>query len=639
MAQHHDRAQPLDDCCNDPDDPALMSEIALSLSGGGLRATGFHLGVLDCLDHLGLLQNVHILSSVSGGSMVGTSYALCQQEGKGIQACFDNLYEFFTGLNTLEQILSCMTDERSRCPSGRRDLITGMANVLQEQYFSKYYRNDTFGQLWDESPSHLKEIMFNATEFKTGTAFRFQKSQFQCRIGNGHVHIDEKHARAMRMGDVMAASACIPSGMEPLFFPEDFHWPRDDEPGRPFCTEVADRIEQQTGERSIALMDGGVYDNQGLSSILLAMLRRDRARRDAAACVEVDQGRGLEPHAVEQWGDWAQRILRREGPDHGAPGADLKHLQLFIISDTPIRSETFYPSTPRQAGAARPGFLARRTLGQYNAFAWGLTLLLLVSAGDNIHDLWRERASLGWTDIAIGLIPAAVSVTLASLMVRVRRLVGRLNTSMAAAMPAFRHSPWHYLRKLRLADVVSMLDLRVGSTVALTAKIFMNRIRQLGYSTVYSSSEDEHALSSRIMANEIYSLLDEHKADAALPPPTAAMGEIANLAAYTRTALWLDPGVDYRGHGELDILVSAGQTATCYNLLRHLRWRYGGAAGDIPAGSAADRLYQRVLALGERLREDPMCLVAARKAAGRLGGGDRPMAPQPAPPRGEDLAA
>ena len=44
-----------------------FGNIALSLSSGGTRATGFHLGTLAYLDRVDLLKDVSVLSSVSGG--------------------------------------------------------------------------------------------------------------------------------------------------------------------------------------------------------------------------------------------------------------------------------------------------------------------------------------------------------------------------------------------------------------------------------------------------------------------------------------------------------------------------------------------------------------------------------------------
>lgn len=45
-----------------------FEKIALSLSGGGVRAVGFHLGTMGMLDRLGLLERVEIISTVSGAA-------------------------------------------------------------------------------------------------------------------------------------------------------------------------------------------------------------------------------------------------------------------------------------------------------------------------------------------------------------------------------------------------------------------------------------------------------------------------------------------------------------------------------------------------------------------------------------------
>lgn len=51
-------------------------KLGLALSGGGFRASFFHLGVLAYLAELNLLRTVEVLSCVSGGSIVGTHYYL-----------------------------------------------------------------------------------------------------------------------------------------------------------------------------------------------------------------------------------------------------------------------------------------------------------------------------------------------------------------------------------------------------------------------------------------------------------------------------------------------------------------------------------------------------------------------------------
>lgn len=48
----------------------LPSSIALALSGGGIRAIGFHLGVIRLLAERCLLEHVERISTVSGGSLL-----------------------------------------------------------------------------------------------------------------------------------------------------------------------------------------------------------------------------------------------------------------------------------------------------------------------------------------------------------------------------------------------------------------------------------------------------------------------------------------------------------------------------------------------------------------------------------------
>lgn len=51
-------------------------KLGLALSGGGFRASLYHLGVLRRLAELDLLRRVEVVSTVSGGSIVGALYAL-----------------------------------------------------------------------------------------------------------------------------------------------------------------------------------------------------------------------------------------------------------------------------------------------------------------------------------------------------------------------------------------------------------------------------------------------------------------------------------------------------------------------------------------------------------------------------------
>jgi predicted acylesterase/phospholipase RssA len=55
---------------------AFQGRFGLALSGGGFRASLFHIGVLARLAELDVLRHIEVLSCVSGGSIIGTQYYL-----------------------------------------------------------------------------------------------------------------------------------------------------------------------------------------------------------------------------------------------------------------------------------------------------------------------------------------------------------------------------------------------------------------------------------------------------------------------------------------------------------------------------------------------------------------------------------
>jgi NTE family protein len=62
------------------------SKIGLALSGGASRAIAFHLGCLRALNQLGLLDRVAVLSTVSGGSVIGAYFHAHQGDFTSFEA-------------------------------------------------------------------------------------------------------------------------------------------------------------------------------------------------------------------------------------------------------------------------------------------------------------------------------------------------------------------------------------------------------------------------------------------------------------------------------------------------------------------------------------------------------------------------
>ena len=74
--------------------PVDSLNIGLSLSGGGYRASGFHLGLLTYLHKIGLLPQVTMISTVSGGTFTGAKYALSLVEGQDFKQFYKEYCSF-----------------------------------------------------------------------------------------------------------------------------------------------------------------------------------------------------------------------------------------------------------------------------------------------------------------------------------------------------------------------------------------------------------------------------------------------------------------------------------------------------------------------------------------------------------------
>ena len=130
-------------------------EIGLALSGGGYRAAAFHLGVFRKLNELGLLANVRIISSVSGGSILAAYYLLYHQN---FQAFDDGISKFLTEV----------TIDTSAVWKGRLNPFKSTFSYLVNAYDKNLYANTPLKGLAD-SP----QLVINATDLATGHLWKF----------------------------------------------------------------------------------------------------------------------------------------------------------------------------------------------------------------------------------------------------------------------------------------------------------------------------------------------------------------------------------------------------------------------------------------------------------------------------------
>jgi predicted acylesterase/phospholipase RssA len=533
------------------DAPGPFGPIALSFSGGGARAVGFHLGVLTYLDRLALLPDVAVLSTVSGGTFVGTSWALSVKEGVPFARYLADTYRFLGTAPFFDRAIEELTAREPPLPTGRRTLATAIAKAWDVLYF----KGRRFEIFWRPEPEiHLQEITFNATDFKSGIAFRFQKTGGSARTGNGKVSITDEQAQKLRMADIMSASSAIPGGVEPLAFPQDFAWPGDDG-GRAAREEIQARLRAQVETDTIPLMDGGAYDNQGMDSVLLA----------------------------------EQRRLNRGEPPLG----------LFVICDTRLRTDAFYTMPPPPP----PGKI---TFTHVNRWVSGLIGIAGATVAALLAHFVNDPHRTDLVHVFAFVVPMIMALALAGSLLWGRQKLRSIIADLSKVVSA----PWSRLERLTTNEGADLVKLRIGSMFALTDDIFMNRIRSLNYAYIFTQPD----LRGRIMANEIYDVVTAADVSEASGLPlwlqaSPAMVDVARAASTMGTKLWLQappPGQ----HGELDGLVACGQMTTCYNLVRYMAMKCRQPDGTF-ADPRLDALWTKTQTDWMAMRANPYAFVPA----------------------------
>jgi predicted acylesterase/phospholipase RssA len=234
-----------------PDAPTGgLGKIALALSGGGFRAAAFHLGTMKALRDVKLIDDVRLLSTASGGSILGGLWVTSIAAGQGF-GVFEAKATELLERNIVKEALNRLHDGERR-PS----LIQRAAEV-----YDGIYGGQRLGQL-AANPNvarQLQHVVVNATHFSLGYGFRFTfPPRPRSYFGNKVVRLGARQNDAwadVRLADAVAASSCFPAGFEPLHFPGDFAW------SGPAPSVTAQGIGSRTTEDSVPLMDGGIYDN------------------------------------------------------------------------------------------------------------------------------------------------------------------------------------------------------------------------------------------------------------------------------------------------------------------------------------------------------------------------------------------
>jgi NTE family protein len=240
-----------------------MMKIALALSGGGFRATVFHLGVLARLaaDEQDLFPQVTYLSTVSGGSLCGgLVYTI-------------NKFRWPSGKEYLEQvafvsrhIMTTVDLQESLIQRTLRNL-RGILETRSDDLSALMQTGWGVTAKLNEIPSHPRWLI-NATCYETAKNWRFEPHRM------GDYIFGYSHDTDLPLADALAASSGFPGLIGPLVLKTGGRaWFRykssgGDDPYVSLAVQNSWDTESITPSASeVHLWDGGVYDNHGIEGL------------------------------------------------------------------------------------------------------------------------------------------------------------------------------------------------------------------------------------------------------------------------------------------------------------------------------------------------------------------------------------
>lgn len=248
--------------------------IGLALSGGGYRAATYHIGTFRTLKKLNLLDKIDVISTNSGGSITGSVYSLNHEsfekfeeilltgvQKSVIRRVIFNPYFFmpfllifcliitscillFSGLAWLNLIiwplfLTMIVFFQFR--------IFPISKIIEKIYDDIFFNHKKLSDLSKDFKTTI-----NSTNLETGRIFYFSSqkmsdSKYEYRNSSDKIHF--KHS-SFPISRAVMASSCVPFAFTPVSINKSFYKDQD------HFNEIRPR-----------LVDGGVYDNQGIHKL------------------------------------------------------------------------------------------------------------------------------------------------------------------------------------------------------------------------------------------------------------------------------------------------------------------------------------------------------------------------------------
>lgn len=568
-------------------DVTPFDNIAVCLSGGGFRAAAYSLGVLSYLNRIkitgedknaaSLLEHVSFIASTSGGTITNLLYSSYlhrhKNESEAFYSCLKKLYREMNGERLLTDALENLANDAlwEKDKTGKqRNIINAFAMAYDDTLFG----GETFDIFLKEKTTKDFSVCCNATEFQRGLSFRFQneggKSIFDLN-GNKYIHFDEKQHEVVgkiKLADILAASSCFPAGFEPIIFPEDFSYTDVIKGVRLSSDDLRNSLlyEEYDGsagplKKSIALMDGGVTDNQAVNSIMLADKRRKKQNKKTFDLIMISDVTSyfMAPYKVppQTNADWGIKNLSGTLKYLTKAGVVLNwifvvSLLLFLLSLTGIQ------------------FLDSQSTINLCYFLLGISVLLCSVLG--VIQWVRHRFPL------VKTILSASNTEVIKTFIKNKASNG-LSTDVIDKLVS-------YIITAKLSSLYDMLMSRMKSIVTMSVEVNLKQVRRLIYSLFYENKTWENIR----VSNFIYELgtknlnsrtshlaqRDEKKKPSdyltgedrkLLLATSTAIQNIADEALSMGTTLWFVKNDNTQK--KLDKIIEAGQFTTCAKLLEY----------------------------------------------------------------------
>jgi len=223
---------------------------ALALSGGGFRATLFHLGTLIRLNEIGLLPKLKTVSSISGGSITGAYLGLKWRNLKfdqnGVASNLDS--EIIQPLRKL-----CSKDIDS-VPTIRNMFLMLIGQVSTA--LAANYEKHLFGQATlDDLPAENNgpDFIFLASNIQTNSRVWISRD----RLWDERLGVFK--SPELNISTVVSASSGLPPFLSPVIVHSD--------PAKWQSHESSDLFDEEKLRKKMILADGGIHDPSGVEPV------------------------------------------------------------------------------------------------------------------------------------------------------------------------------------------------------------------------------------------------------------------------------------------------------------------------------------------------------------------------------------